>query len=43
MHQYSLELFTRSAEVFEIDDHLGDLREVAHALKLLRDLLADVI
>jgi hypothetical protein len=43
VHQYTLELLASGAKVFKIDNNLGDLRKVAHALKLLRDLLANVV
>jgi hypothetical protein len=43
MHQDTLELLAGGAEVLKIHNDLGDLREITHALKLLRDLLADVV
>lgn len=43
MHQDTLELLAGGAEVFEIDNNLGDLRKIAHALKLFRNLLAHVV
>lgn len=43
MHQHTLELLAGGTKVFKIDNNLGDLRKVAHALKLFRDLLANVV
>ena len=43
MHQDTLELLAGGAEVFQIDDNLGDLRKIAHALELFRDLLANIV
>jgi len=43
VHQYTFELLASGAKVFKVDNDLRDLRKVAHALKLLRDLLANVV
>ena len=43
VHQDPFQLLTSGTEVFEVDNNLCDLRKVAHALKLFRDLLADVV
>jgi hypothetical protein len=43
VHQHTLELLAGGAEMFKVDDDLRDLRKIAHALKLLRDLLANVV
>lgn len=43
MHQDSFQLFASHTKVLEIDDHLGDLRQIAYRLELVGDLLADVV
>lgn len=43
MHEDAFELLARDAKVLEIDDHLSDLRQIAHRPELLGDLLADIV
>jgi len=43
VHQDTLKLLASGAEVLKVDNNLGDLRKIAHALKLLRDLLANIV
>lgn len=43
MHEDAFELLACDAKVLEIDDHLSDLRQIAHRPELLGDLLADIV